>query len=145
MRTGTRCRRGVMLAGRRGAAVAAIVGMVCGPGLVWADVRSVTQTGGPPELPIPMFQETGLPDFTMPVGTPSLPPAPNPNDPGAGAGEPGGGGAGGGGTTADAVLQQRSWGALAAQNVTAMGVNPSVDRGGLRDREWMSKCKRAFG
>ena len=105
---------------RRQAAVAILVGVAATtPAVVWADVQPVTQTDGPPQLPIPMFQETGLPDFTMPVGRPTLPLAGD--DPGTGS-TPGGGG----GTSADAVLQERSWGALAAQNVGAMGVNPSV-------------------
>lgn len=96
------------------------------PAMVWAEPQPVTQTGGPPQLPIPMFQETGLPDFTMPVGTPTLPPAANPNDPGNPGGVVPGVGGGGGNTPADAVMQQRSWGALAAQNASAMGVNPTA-------------------
>lgn len=96
------------------------------PVMVWADPQPVTQTGGPPQLPIPTFPETGLPDFTMPVGTPTLPPAANPNDPNNPGGVDPGAGGGGGNTPADAVLQQRSWGALAAQNVSAMGVNPTA-------------------
>lgn len=112
---------------RRQAAMAIFVGVAATiPAVVWADVQPVTQTDGPPQLPIPMFQETGLPDFTMPVGRPTLPSAADPGNGGSpGGGEPGGGG-GGGGTSADAVLQERSWGALAAQNATAVGVNPSV-------------------
>lgn len=110
---------------RWGHAVAAIVGVMAASSAVSrADVTTVTQTGGPPQLPIPTFQETGLPNYTMPVGTPSLPPAITPEStPGGGTGGQGGSG---GGTSADAVLEQRSWGALAAQNVTAMGVNPSA-------------------
>ena len=112
---------------RRQAAVAIFVDVAATtPAVVWADVQPVTQTGGPPQLPIPMFQETGLPDFTMPVGRPTLPSAGDPGSGGSpGGGEPGGGG-GGGGTSADAVLQERSWGALASQNVSAMGVNPTA-------------------
>lgn len=110
---------------RWGHAVAAIVGVMAASSAVSrADVTTVTQTGGPPQLPIPTFQETGLPNYTMPVGTPSLPPAITPGStPGSGTGGQGGSG---GGTSADAVLEQRSWGALASQNVTTIGVNPSV-------------------
>lgn len=116
-------------AGRQRALVAVIVAAGSAiPCVSRADVQSVTQTGGPPQLPIPMFEETGLPDFTMLVGRPTLPPAGG-NPTGSGGGDPGAGdpaGGGSGGTSADAVLQQRSWGAMASQNVTAMGVNPSV-------------------
>ena len=110
---------------RCGVVTAALGVVIIGSGRGRADVRSVTQTNGPPELPIPMFPETGLPDFTMPVGTPSMPPGVTP---GSGGGGPGGTGlgSGGGGTDADGVMAQRSWGALAAQNAAAIGVNPSV-------------------
>ena len=95
----------------------AVAAVVLFPGLVLADVQAVTQVGGPPNLPIPTFQETGLPPFTMPVGKPSvLPPA----DLGTG------GGGGGGGMDVAAVMDSRSWGALAAANATTMGVNPSA-------------------
>ena len=68
-----RRQRGLRGGGARTMAVAAVVLF---PGLVLADVQAVTQVGGPPNLPIPTFQETGLPPFTMPVGKPSvLPPA----------------------------------------------------------------------
>ena len=49
-----------------------------------ADVRPETMNG-PPLLPIPTFEEVGLPTFTMPVGTPSTPPSTPPG------GVPGGG------------------------------------------------------
>ena len=95
----------------------AVAAVVLFPGLVLADVQAVTQVGGPPNLPIPTFQETGLPSFTMPVGRPSvLPPA----DLGTG------GGGGGGGMDVAAVMDSHSWGALAAANATTMGVNPSA-------------------
>ena len=105
---------------RGGPALAvAVAAVVLFPGLVLADVQAVTQVGGPPNLPIPTFQETGLPSFTMPVGRPSvLPPA----DPSLG----GGGGGTGGVTAVDATLDSRSWGALAAANATALGVNPTA-------------------
>ena len=116
----------MVAAHRSKAALAILAGMAAfTPVVALADVQSVTQTDGPPQLPIPMFQETGLPDFTMPVGRPTLPPAGDPgNGSTPGGGDPGGGG--GGSTNADAVLQQRSWGALASQNASAMGVNPTA-------------------
>jgi|GEM_PF-2453646 len=109
---------------RCGAALTVIVSTVlCWPAAVRADVQPVTQMGGPPELPHATFEETGLPNFTMPVGKSTLPPTVSPGD---GTGPGGGSVGGGGGTSADAVLQSRSWGTLAAQNVSAIGVNSSV-------------------
>lgn len=59
-----------------------------GAGRSLADVRPETMNG-PPLLPIPTFEEVGLPSFTMPVGTPSGPANPQPG------GNPGGGDEGG--------------------------------------------------
>ena len=105
---------------RRFVAAALCAGVALGPSLARADLQIVTQQGGPPALPIPVFQETGLPSFTMPMGTSSLVPPPT--------GGTGGGGGGGsyGGTPVDDVMLGRSWGALAAQNATAIGVNPTA-------------------
>ena len=109
---------------RCGTALTVIVATaLCWPAAVRADVQPVTQMGGPPELPHATFEETGLPNFTMPVGKSTLPPTIGPGD---GTGPGGGSVGGGGGTSADAVLQSRSWGTLAAQNVSAIGVNSSV-------------------
>ena len=110
-------------AGVRGRALAAVVaGVILAPGMVLAEVQAVTQTGGPPVLPVPTYLETGLPSYTMPVGTPSdLPPA----DPSAG-GDGGGGGGGGDGSTGSPALDtmlSRSWGAAAQANAEALGVN----------------------
>ena len=46
--------------------------VVCGGRLAVADVQPVVQQGLP-RLPIPTFQETGLPDFAMPVGMATFP------------------------------------------------------------------------
>ena len=91
-----------------------------GPSLARAELQIVTQQGGPPALPVPVFQETGLPRFTMPMGTSSLVPPPT------GGGGRGGGGGSYGGTPVDDVMLGRSWGALASQNATALGVNPTA-------------------
>ena len=98
-------------AGRSAAAAIAVVTAVLAGGPALADVQSVTQTGGPPRLPIPTYQETGLPDFTMPVGTATFPdgsPAPEAADPPAGNG---GNGGGGGGNVA------QGWDAFVGQSV----------------------------
>ena len=89
------------------------------PAMALADVQAVTQTGGPPNLPIPTYSETGLPPFTMPVGTPSV----LPSAPGGGGG---GSGGGDGGSDVSAVMDANSWGALAAQNAGIVGVNPTA-------------------
>lgn len=83
-------------AGRPALLASAVLGMVAAGGSALADVQSVTQMGGPPRLPIPTYQETGLPDFTMPVGRATFPdgsPAPEAAEP-SGNGDPGGAGVG---------------------------------------------------
>jgi hypothetical protein len=75
-----------------------------------------------PEVAAATEDRTGLPDFTMPVGSPSVLP------PGFGGGGTGAGSGSGttGGTPADEVLSSRSWGALAASNSAQIGVNPTA-------------------
>ena len=103
----------------RASATAIVALMVFAPAMALADVQPETQTGGPPILPVPTFMETGLPNYTMPVGTSSvLPPA----GPGTGTGTASPPGS----SDALTTLDSRSWGALAASNATAMGVNPSA-------------------
>lgn len=73
---------------------------------------------GVPLLPIPTYEEVGLPAFTMPTGTPSGPPEPPPQtsttDPSIdGADSP-----------AMALMASRSWGEAAAANAEAVGVSP---------------------
>jgi len=71
---------------------------------------------GVPLLPIPTFDEVGLPPFTMPTGTLSKPPEPpapsdtntNPAD--------------GGDSLAMTSMMSRSWGEAASQNAEAVGV-----------------------
>ena len=71
-------------------AVATVLG---GAGRTLADVVPQTMNG-PPLLPIPTYEEVGLPTFTMPTGTPSGPPSIPPE------GSPGGVTGNGGGTVA---------------------------------------------
>lgn len=77
---------------------------------------------GVPLLPIPTFEEIGLPAFTMPTGTPST---------GADASGGGGGETGGGGTSTAALEEMRSqsWGIAAAANAEALGVDPAAVAG----------------
>ena len=80
--------------GRAGLLVGALVAVTLAGGPARADVQSVVQENGPPKLPIPTYQETGLPDFTMPVGRATFPdgtPAPEAAD-----APPSGGGSGAG-------------------------------------------------
>ena len=114
--------RPALVRGRSRLRARAVLAALLVPGLAWADVQPVTQSNGPPLLPIPTWGETGLPLFTMPVGTPSVP---QPPDPGPGGGVVGGGGASGG-TQVDSIMESRSWGALAGQNASAIGVNPTA-------------------
>ncbi len=82
---------------------------------------------GVPEQVIPQVGEVGLGDFTMPTGTTSIG-----SDvvPGSGADTGGGGGSGSGVTTVSLsgtsydTMMSRSWGAAAASNAEAVGVNP---------------------
>jgi hypothetical protein len=71
---------------------------------------------------VPTFLETGLQNFTMPVGTTSVLPPP---DAGAAIGT-GTGSPPGGSDVLNTMTDLRSWGALAASNATAMGVNPTA-------------------
>lgn len=83
-----------------------LTGFMLAGGSAVADVQPVVQGNGPPRLPIPTYQETGLPDFTMPVGTPTFAdgtPVPGAADP-----TPGGTGPG-------SVAQ--GWDAFAGQSV----------------------------
>ena len=101
--------------------VATVVG-----GTASADVQSVVQSGGPPQLPIPTYRETGLPDFTMPVGAATFPDgtaAPEASGP-----SPGGGSGGTGGGSAG-----QGWDGFAGQAVgsgqcvaLAQAVNPAI-------------------
>ena len=76
---------------------------------------------GVPFLPIPTFEEVGLPPFTMPTGTLSTVPD-APTTPGVETG------ASASGDGADSIsmttMMSRSWGEAASQNAQAVGVTP---------------------
>lgn len=76
---------------------------------------------GLPLLPIPTYEEVGLPPFTMPAGTPSTgqdtPAPPDRTASEAGSGD-------GTDSPAMAAMMARSWGEAAAQNAQAVGVTP---------------------
>ena len=76
---------------------------------------------GVPFLPIPTFEEVGLPPFTMPTGTLSTVPD-APTTPGVATG------VGASGDGADSIsmttMMSRSWGEAASQNAQAVGVTP---------------------
>ena len=75
---------------------------------------------GVPLLPIPTYEEVGLPAFTMPTGTPSTT---NPNTPTPPTNTGGGGSGDGSDSTAMATMMSRSWGAAAEANAQSLGVN----------------------
>ena len=75
---------------------------------------------GVPLLPIPTYEEVGLPAFTMPSGTPLTTDPNTPLSPN----NPGGGGSGyGSDSTAMTTMMSRSWGAAAEANAQSLGVN----------------------
>lgn len=73
---------------------------------------------GVPFLPIPTFEEVGLPPFTMPTGTLST--VPDQTAPPSATGSDGTSSA-----TLDTMLSQ-SWGAAAGANAGSLGVNPTA-------------------
>ena len=98
---------------RRTAAVALAVLWAAAPAS--ADVYPETMNGVP-LLPIPTFEEVGLPPFTMPTGTLSPPPQ-SPAQAGAADAA-----ANGTDSAAMAAMMSRSWGEAAAANAEAVGV-----------------------
>jgi len=86
---------------------------------VRADVVPQTMNGVP-LLPIPTFDEVGLPPFTMPTGTPTVA---DPNTPTPPTNTGGGGSGDGSDSVAMATMMSRSWGAAADANAQSLGVN----------------------
>jgi hypothetical protein len=83
---------------------------------------------GAPQQVIPYASEPGVPALTIPLGTPSQFPTDNGSG-GTGAGNNGSGSGGGGpagDSTALGTMMGQSWGALAAANAHALGVNASA-------------------
>lgn len=85
-----------------------------------ADPVPETQTGLP-LLPVPTYDEVGLPPFTMPTGTPTTgqdtPAPPDRTATQGGSGD-------GADSPAMAAMMARSWGEAAAQNAQRVGVTP---------------------
>jgi len=78
---------------------------------------------GVPLLPIPTYEEVGLPSFTMPSGTPRTTDPNAPSSPK----DPGGDGSGDGSDSpAMATMMSRSWGAAAEANAQSLGVNATA-------------------
>ena len=121
-RTGTRALLAVLSVLSRPLPVALVcAAQLAASGPVRADPVPETMNGVP-LLPIPTFEEVGLPPFTMPTGTLStVPDAPT---------TPGGSGTGveASGDGADSVamttMMSQSWGEAASQNAQAVGVTP---------------------
>ena len=88
-------------------------------GPVLADVRPQVMDGVP-LLPIPTYEEVGLPPFTMPTGTPSAGTDTPPGDTGTSAGD--GTATDGADSAAMAAMMSRSWGEVAAANAETVGV-----------------------
>jgi hypothetical protein len=80
---------------------------------------------GAPQQVIPYASEPGVPALTIPVGTPSQFPTDNGSG-GTGTGGSGSGGGPAGDSTALGTMMGQSWGAQAAANAQALGVNASA-------------------
>lgn len=100
----------------------ALLAVMVGTGAVSADVVPETMNGVP-LLPIPTFEEVGLPAFTVRTGTPSMPSTPPGN--GSSAGGSAGGTGSSSGPALDAMLS-RSWGYAAQSNSESLGVNAAA-------------------
>lgn len=109
------------------AVVAAILFVPSVPG-AFAQVPELNE--GVPLLPIPEFEEVGLPAFTMPEGSSSLMPPEAPAVSGAGGGSYAGGPVTAVGSSQPLdTMRAQSWGYAAERNMVAMGVNPSGGAG----------------
>lgn len=118
-----RGRQGLAHCGWLPAATLAAMAVLGNDGAI-AGIRPETMNG-PPLLPIPTYEEVGLPAFTMPAGTPTE----QEPEPGGGTASGGGtpSGTGAAGTGADSrsmsSMMSRSWGEAASQNAQAVGIN----------------------
>ena len=116
--------RGLARCGWLPAATLAATALIGSGGAV-ADVRPETMNG-PPLLPIPTYEEVGLPTFTMPTGTPTAQEPEPSGGTASGGGTPSGTGATGTGAESRSMtsMMSRSWGEAAAQNAQAVGITP---------------------
>jgi hypothetical protein len=110
-------------------ASAAVALAMAGGSRARADVTA-EQMNGVPLLPIPTYEETGLPAFTMPVGVTALD-ASTPTDGSATTGTGSVGDGTGTGSTGDGAgsqsmtsMMSRSWGEAASQNAQTVGITP---------------------
>ncbi len=117
--------------------VVALVGIAGHPAV--ADTTAETLKGIP-VLPVPMFEETGLPAFSMPVGATALDASTATGDAASsdnststfdggtstsGSGATGTGSSGdGAGSTSMTSMMSRSWGDAASQNAQTVGITP---------------------
>jgi hypothetical protein len=116
---------------RAGASRLALVGAtVIGARLALASfgvaiAQQAATLNGAPQQVIPYASEPGVPALTIPLGTPSQFPSGDGTDGTGGAGG-GTGGASAGDSTALGTMMGQSWGAQAAANAQALGVNASA-------------------
>jgi hypothetical protein len=117
--------RGLHAAVLVSAAVAAAM-----PGGGRAGAQTAQTMNGVPLLPIPTYEETGLPEFTMPTGATALDAStpPGGTTTGGDGSMEGGTGTGsmgdGSGSQSMASMMGRSWGEAASQNAQTVGITP---------------------
>lgn len=115
----------------RAALLAAALGLVAVPVAGTVLAQPVPQTmNGVPLLPIPTYEETGLPEFTMPTGATALDASTPPGGTTTGGDGSMGDGTGtgstgdGSGSQSMASMMGRSWGEAASQNAQTVGITP---------------------
>lgn len=109
----------------------AMLGLVTLEGGRWALAEVKPETmNGVPLLPIPTYEETGLPPFTMPTGATALDSSTPPGGTTTGGDGTVGDGTGtgstgdGSGSQSMASMMGRSWGEAASQNAQTVGITP---------------------
>lgn len=109
----------------------AMLGLVTLAGGRWALAEVKPETmNGVPLLPIPTYEETGLPPFTMPTGATALDSSTPPGGTTTGGDGTVGNGTGtgstgdGSGSQSMASMMGRSWGEAASQNAQTIGITP---------------------
>lgn len=113
------------------ALLAAALGLAAVPVAGTVLAEPVPQTmNGVPLLPIPTYEETGLPPFTMPTGATALDASTSPGGTATGGDGSMGDGTGtgstgdGSGSQSMASMMGRSWGEAASQNAQTIGITP---------------------
>jgi hypothetical protein len=110
-----------IVSGLRLGAAAAGLSLVVTP--TWAQVPA-TLNGAPIQV-TPYAMEPGVPDVTIPLGTPTQPSTGNGTSTGTGNGGTSGTGAATGSSALNTLLSQ-SWGSTAVSEAEAIGINPSA-------------------